>query len=341
MNAKLQLFFPLFSFCLILLILPSMVVAEKPVPILLDTDISNDCDDAGALAVLHALADQGKAEILAVITNIKCPSNASAAAVDVINTFYGRGNIPLGTDKDGLRFRKIGQSSFTSALRDGFPHDTPGDDKCPDAVDVCRKALAAQPDHSVVYCSVGALSNMEDILRSEPDQFSPLTGEELIKKKVRTTVIMGGGFPRTASPETNLWLDPAAAVTVANHWPGQIIWQGYEVGKAIMSGAALKKTASNNPVRKAFELRPFYGGKAIDQGKPSHDQAAVLIAVLGPEPEFWAVIGNGRVVIDSDGHSQWITGRKSLHRYVKIKGDPQKLVDVIEQLMTQTPARTQ
>ncbi len=314
--------------------------AAEPVRIILDTDISNDCDDTGALAVLHALADQGKAEIIAIVTNIKCPANASAAAVDAINTYYGRGNIPIGTDKDGLRFRTLRPSSFTAAIRDEFPHDTPGDLQCPDAIDICRKALASQPDHSVVYCSVGALSNMEDLLRSSPDQHSPLNGKELIRKKVRVTVIMGGGFPRTVSPETNLLLDPSAAVTITNYWPGKIIWQGYEVGKAIITGAALKKMRKDNSVRRAYELRPFGEGKAIDHGKPSHDQAAVLLAVLGIQPEYWIEIGNGRVVIDSDGHSQWKAGRKKSHRYVKIKGSPRKLVNLIEHLMIQPPVPT-
>ena len=45
------------------------VQAESPVPIIFDTDMDNECDDAGALAVLHALADEGEAEILAVVTN--------------------------------------------------------------------------------------------------------------------------------------------------------------------------------------------------------------------------------------------------------------------------------
>ena len=31
--------------------------------------MAGDCDDAGALAVLHAFADRGEADILAVITN--------------------------------------------------------------------------------------------------------------------------------------------------------------------------------------------------------------------------------------------------------------------------------
>lgn len=333
-SRRVQLLVP---FLLILFFPSRFVLAEQPVPILFDTDISNDCDDAAALAVLNALADQGKAKIIAITTNIKCPSNSSAAAVDAINTYYGRGDIPIGTDKDGLRFLRIGPSSFTTVLREEFPNDTPVDSRCPDALEVSRKALASQPDHSVVYCSVGALSNMEDLLCSTPDQYSPLTGKDLIRKKVRVTVIMGGGFPRTQSPETNLRFDPAAAVTVTNYWPGEIIWQGFEVGRAIITGAGLKKTPQSNPVRRAYERRPFGKGKAIDMGKPSHDQAAVLLAVFGIDPTYWTETGNGRVVIDSDGHSVWKTDRKKNHRYVAIKGSPQKLTELIEQLMCRKP----
>lgn len=38
----------------------------KKVKILFDTDIGCDCDDAGALALLHRLCDRGEAELLAV-----------------------------------------------------------------------------------------------------------------------------------------------------------------------------------------------------------------------------------------------------------------------------------
>ena len=73
-------------------------VAEEPVKLILDTDMSGDCDDAGALALLHALADQGECEILATIINRKDLANASAAATSAINTWYGRPEIPIGTD---------------------------------------------------------------------------------------------------------------------------------------------------------------------------------------------------------------------------------------------------
>ena len=41
-----------------------------------DTDMDSDCDDLGALAVLHALADRGEEEILATVTSSQNPWSA-------------------------------------------------------------------------------------------------------------------------------------------------------------------------------------------------------------------------------------------------------------------------
>lgn len=311
--------------------------ASDAVPVIFDTDMASDCDDAGALAVLHALADNGEANILAVVTNRKNLAYASAAACDVINTYYGRPNIPIGTDKDGAKSKWNKPSSYTPLLRDEFLHDTPADEDCPDATAVYRTALAAATDRSVTICSVGALSNLEDLLRSLPDAASPLSGVDLVKLKVKRTVIMGGGFPRTHRPETNLLLDPAAVVTVVNEWPGPIIWQGYEVGAALHCGSDLKQTPTSNPVRRAFETRPYLGQTALKDGKPAHDQAAVLIAIRGATNDLWKVVRGGRVVVDSDGQTEWKTDKVGNHTYVAIKDHPHTLTKIIEDLMSQPP----
>jgi len=302
----------------------------EPVRILFDTDMANDCDDAGALAVLHALADLGEVEILAVVTNRKDPSNASAAAVSAINHWYGRPGIPIGTDKDGSKTppKWNRPSSYAPALRDEFPNDARPDDEMPDALAIYREALASQPDGSVTICSVGALSNLEDLVRAEPD---------LVESKVAKLLVMGGGFPRTARPETNIKLDPAAAVTVANEWPTPILWQGFEVGAAMSTGAELQDTPPENPVRRAYELRPYHEYRAIDYGKPNHDLATILLAVRGPQPEFWTVVKNGRAVIDSDGHTHWSYSRNKPHEFVRIKGHPRKLEKVLGELLIAPP----
>lgn len=313
----------------------------EPARIIFDTDMADDCDDAGALAVLHALADRGEAEILAIVTNRKDPSNASAAACAVIGGYYGRPGIPVGTDKDGGKPQGRTPSPYAPALRDEFPHQAKPDDQMPDALGVLRLALATAADGSVTYCSVGALSNLEDLLRSEGDGISPQPGRDLIRNKVKQTVIMGGGFPRTANPETNIKVDAAAAVTVVNEWPGPILWQGYEVGAAIVTGSELQHTPNSNPVRRAFELRMHFGHPALAFGKPSHDQAAVLLAVRGPQPELWEVISQGRVVFDSDGHCQWSRDWAKAHSYAKIKGSPRTLTAIIEELMAAPRRRPQ
>lgn len=317
---------------LVALLLNPLVVCAEPVGIIFDTDMASDCDDAGALAVLHALADLGEAEILAVVTNRKCPGNASAGVVAAINQWYGRPDIPIGTDKDGSKTppKWNRPSSYTRAVAEQFPHNASPDDAMPDALEIYRTALQQHPDLSVIICSVGALSNLEDLIRAEP---------ELVKQKVKQLVVMGGGFPRTHSPETNIKLDPAAAVTVTNEWPTPILWQGFEVGNAMYNGSELIDSSKQNPVRRAYELRPFRGGIALTHGKPNHDLATVLLAVRGAEPEYWNVVEKGRVVIDSDGHTEWLRDYPKQHRYVKIKDHPRILQEIIGKLLAKPPKR--
>ena len=65
-----------------------------PVDIIFDTDMSIDVDDVGALCALHALADRGEANLLAAVHNSASPRGVGALAV--LNSWYGRGDIPVG-----------------------------------------------------------------------------------------------------------------------------------------------------------------------------------------------------------------------------------------------------
>ena len=304
-------------------------LAGEPVRVILDTDMSGDCDDAGALAVLHALADRGECRLLAVVTNRKDKANASAAAVDVINTYYGRPDIPIGTDKQvPLALQRT--SAFTRALRDEFPHRIGPDDRAPDAFDIYRSTLAAQPDGSVTICSIGSLSNLAELWRRAPD---------LVRRKVHRLVVMGGQFPKADFPETNIHTHIPAAQTVATGWPGEIVWHGFEVGQALITGAGLQRTPTNNPVRRAYELKPYQNRPALAGGQPSWDQGAALFAVRGAESEFWEVVGGGRVTVSAEGLTQWQAISGGQHFYVRIKGVPARLAAYIEALMAQTPAK--
>ena len=68
--------------------------AAEPVPLIFDTDICGDCDDVLALGMIHALESRGACRLLAV--TISVDHELAAPFVDAVNTFYGRGNIPIG-----------------------------------------------------------------------------------------------------------------------------------------------------------------------------------------------------------------------------------------------------
>src|SRR3954468_698064 len=82
---------------LLLLLALSGAARSAPVDLIFDTDMLTDCDDAGAMAVLHALADRGECEILATVTSV--PDLNSLATVEGINRYYGRPDLPLGMTK--------------------------------------------------------------------------------------------------------------------------------------------------------------------------------------------------------------------------------------------------
>ena len=298
-----------------------------PVKLILDTDMSGDCDDVGTLALPHALVDRGECDLLAVATNRKDLTNASAAAVDAINTYYGRPEIPIGTDKQGPTALQR-TSPYTGALRDEFPNDIGPDDRAPDALEIYRKTLTAQPDGSVTICSVGAFSNLAELCRREPD---------LLRAKMKQLVVMGGEFPNSRRPETNIKTHREAAQIVADQWPGEIVWHGFEVGNGLITGKRLKQTPRTNPVRRAYELRRHAGRASIDGGQPSYDQAAALFAVRSAEPQDWQTVTGGRAIVDDEGMTRWQPDAAARQSYVKIVGDPAPLATEIEALMIAPP----
>ena len=119
--------------------------AQPPVNIIFDTDVDHDCDDIGALFILHAAVERSEAKLLATIG---CTSSDSIApCLDAMNTWFGRPEIPVGTLKDpGL----LVGPHYTTELVKRFPHRFQSGKDSPDAVVLYRQILAKEPDGSVV-----------------------------------------------------------------------------------------------------------------------------------------------------------------------------------------------
>jgi inosine-uridine nucleoside N-ribohydrolase len=302
------------------------------VKIILDTDIGPDYDDVGATAFLHAMADSGRAEILATIS---CNRDSLVVpTLDVLNTYFGKPDIPTGAPTtDGVSMAS--SQHWPDSLVERFPHRITSTKLAPDAVVQYRSILADQPDHSVVIVTVGFLTNLSNLLKSGADQASPLNGMDLVEKKVKRLVSMAGKFPE--GKEFNVHMDSAASRYCLEKWPTEIIFSGFEIGEKVKTGLKLVSLGRpDNPVREAYRIAMSHSSEDAS-GRMSWDQTALCIAVYGIEPFFSDV--RGRIVVNSNGSNGWENNQEGKHSYVRFKMAPDSLASFIERRMMHIPQK--
>lgn len=272
----------------------------QPVNLILDTDLGPDYDDVGAMALMHALADSGQVNILAVVSSNK--DERVIPCIEVLNTYFNRPDIPVGAPKSegGASLTTWHKTKWTEVLPARYPHKTARTSDAPDAVKVYRRVLSAQPDNSVVICTIGFFTNLKDLLLSGGDEYSPLSGRDLVAKKVKRLVSMAGLFPE--GKEFNVYCDVAASCVVADQWPTEIIFSGFEIGNVIFTGKKLvQMDVEGSPVKDAYSLCLAEGDP---DGRMSWDLTAVLVAIKGYEPYYKVERGTFRVVND-EGANDW------------------------------------
>jgi inosine-uridine nucleoside N-ribohydrolase len=265
---------------------------QNRVPIIFDTDMDTDCDDAGALAVLHALASCKETDILAVVCN--APTPWGVPCIRAINSYYNRAQIPtaswtysdLETDPDFALYRQLlhdqfadGERLYNKHIAQTFPTNSMVE--ALDGVSLYRKVLSEQPDGSVVIAAVGFLNVLAELLKSGPDRYSELSGMELVRSKVKELVTMAGAVFPEGKEGFNWKMHAPSAEYVVREWPGPITVSSY--GTDVLTGQRLSyETPAANPVRKAYEIYLQGEGK----NRSSWDQLAVLYAVRGENGIF-------------------------------------------------------
>jgi inosine-uridine nucleoside N-ribohydrolase len=333
----------------------------------------SDIDDALALAMIHALQDRAELELLAV--TISTPFPACAAYVDLINTWYGRPDVPVGLVAHGVGLDVIRNklpnaflpvSRYTEHLceltkDDGswaYPRRQREEDPLPNAVDVLRQALAAQPDRSVVIIEVGYHTNLAQLLASTADAHSPLSGRELVARKVWQMIVMAGSFlqadPAEVSvfpkqePEFNVLVDIPSAQAVFAEWPTPIMVSGLEIGLAMLfpSESILEDFAyaPDHPIARTYQL--FAEERRLRQplmrwphAHPTFDLTAVLHAAR-PDRGYFELSRPGRISVLNDGSTHYASVADGSHRFL-VLSDEQKArtLEAMVMLTSQPPGR--
>ena len=318
-------------------------LASEPVRLIFDTDIGNDVDDVQAMGVIHALQSRGSCQLLAV--TITKDSELPAPFVDLINTFYHRGEIPIGVVRPGKTPEPGKYLPMAAEMKDGhfrYPHDLERSSDAPEAVALLRKTLAAQPDRSVTIAQVGFSTNLARLLDSKSDSASTLNGVELVQKKVKLLSVMAGAFtPIDGNAhycEYNVVNDIENCRKLADQWPTSVIWSGFEIGIALPypSESILKDYAyvPDHPISEAYHR---YDPPPAN--RPTWDLTSVLFAVH-PDRNYFDVSSKGKIVVEADGFTRFVPAEDGRHQYLKLSDQQRpRTLEALVQLSSPPPSK--
>ena len=207
--------------------------------IILDTDIGSSTDDLFSLEMLYRYEEQGRCRLLGVVVDRE--GEDCAACADVMNTFFGHGDVPIGLVRHGIENPTVWidyKALPTHTDQDGnpmFERSVANSSQLPDGWQLYRRLLAAQPDHSVSIVSLGFVTCLAQLLQSGADSYSPLDGVELVRRKVKCIYVMGGVIGESVEPDYNFGQGISFAQTFSQLWPDDvdIIMSPGEVGDGI------------------------------------------------------------------------------------------------------------
>lgn len=294
-------------------LLYTTVTCVAQTKVILDTDIDSDVDDVQALAMLHSYQKLGKIDLLGVI--VTSSDSFSYRCTDAINTFYGHPDIPIGFLKQQETLENF--SKYTKQVSAAFQHDITSIGQTTESDRMYRKLLQGCEDNSVVIVTIGHLTSLQNLLKSESDDISSLTGKQLVAKKVKKWLCMGGTFPE--GKEANFYRpDPASTVYCLDNWGKEVVFCGWEVGNQILTGGAYLKSRlrNDNPVYLGYKLYNNF------EGRPAWDQVAVMLLDEATTSLYFDINREGFVSVQEDGSNKWNSGKHlsdKNHAIVSIK----------------------
>ena len=296
-----------------------------PIKVIFETDMGNDVDDALALDMLIKYAEDEKIELLGISSNKR--DEGSVEFIDAMTTWYGYPEIPIGHVVNGKPCDDaVNYALETIKMTDEegeplFPQSHESDSHIIPSIDMYRKLLAAQEDSSVTVISVGFSTNLAQLLDSPADDYSPLSERELVGKKVRNLVMMGGDFENntpgdslTRFREYNIVKDIDAARKVFSEWPGEIVTSPFELGIDVCYPATSIDNdftwTTAHPVVEAYKV---YLPMPYD--RPTWDLTSVLYAVEGQE-NYFTLSQPGTITVEPLGGTLFTPVVNGQHRYL-------------------------
>ena len=261
-------------------------VDSEKLNVIFETDMGNDVDDAMAMDMLYKYLDRDMINLLAVCINKD--GLAPVEFMDIMNTWYGYPDIPVGMirngadcETDAINYAKAVVNLQNEDGTPKFARSHSDFEHYPDAHILYRQILSQMPDNSVTIVSVGFSTNLARLMDTPADEYSPLTGKELVAKKVKELVTMAGHTTDVNFHEYNVMKDPVAAKKVFEEWPTKVVTSPFEVGVSICyPGVSIENdfawAENGHPMVEAYKSY-----LPMPYARPTWDLTSVLYAVEG------------------------------------------------------------
>lgn len=305
---------------------------NEPIRVIFDTDPGGDVDDAGALAVLHALADRGEVEIIAMGASNGHPLTVSY--IQAVNAWFGRPKIPVGQAPPPGAYQA---DRFMEVTIGRGPHALTHDD-APEAADLYREVLAACPDRSVTIVAVGPATNIARLLQSRSCDPGGPCGVELVRRKVAFYAAGGngnGGLP-DGRAGFNYHMDNSAARVELALVPEEIpmVYAGGS-GTSLPLGECYRDAPAGSIVRRSYEAY-FRDKPSLD--RPTWDQLRVLYGCRSDARRYFETSPPGDIGLDPDHRIRWTASPDRNRAYAYVQ-DADAVRSILTELMMHQPAR--
>ena len=269
------------------------------------SDWWTDCDDAVAMRLFVRAHKAGKINLLGV--NIDACAQESVPSLDAFLTAEGMPGMPIGIDlaatdeKVKLTYQKR-LAAMEGPLR--------SNEEALNGVSLYRK-LIAEADGPVDIAEIGFEQVLADLLDSQPDEYSPLTGRELIDENVGTLWLMAGKWDEEGGKEYNIACS-ARSCTAAAHicecWPSRIVYLGFEVGVSVITGDELDA---------GDMLKTAMVDWGTDKGRSSWDPMLAELSIMDDISSAGYDLVCGYASVDAaDGSNFFRRDEKGPHGYV-------------------------
>ncbi len=292
----------------------------KGVPlVILDTDIGSSTDDLFTMEMAYRYEDEGRCKLLGIVVDRE--GEDYAALADVMNTYFGHANVPIGLERNGIKTPRVfidyrNLYKLTTGKGEPMFKQTVSDySTLPDGWKLYRQLLASQPDHSVSICSLGFISCLTQLLASEPDDLSPLSGVELVRQKVKCLYLMAGIFTSSEEPEYNFLQAPEFAKKFFELWPRDVdaVFSPMEVGNEIEYKP--ETVISDISRTDIHPIKQVYMNYNCDTGQRMWDPMTLIQAVEGDA--MFSLSERGIVSLTSKIGTSFTPSATGNHRYQK------------------------